>query len=119
MRIKTFQDLNVWRKAHQLTLNIYKLTKYFPNEEKFGIIIQIRKSSASICSNIAEGSKKSTKDFIRFLEIARGSLEETKYHLLLSRDLQYCTNDEFKKLFDLSDDIGKMLYGMISKLRKY
>ena len=67
MAIRTFEDLIVWQKAHQLTLTVYRLTRNFPQEEKFGLISQVRRSAASICSNIAEGYLKSTKDFSREL----------------------------------------------------
>ena len=118
MDVKSFEDLIVWQKAHQLTLEIYKVTKEFPKAEKFGLISQIRRSTASICANIAEGQTKSRKDFLRFLDIARGSLEETKYHLILSRDLKYCTDEQFKMLYALSDEIGKMIYGLSQQLRR-
>ena len=116
MGIKSFQDLKVWHKGHNLVLEIYRLTKTFPNEEKFGLISQIRRSSASICANIVEGYKKSTLDFVRFLYIAQGSLEETKYFLILSRDLEYCDHENFNKLFNLSDEVGLMLNGLIKRL---
>lgn len=118
MDVKSFEDLIVWQKAHLLTLEIYKATKEFPKAEKFGLISQIRRSSVSICANIAEGQTKSRKDFLRFLDIARGSLEETKYHLILSRDLKYCTNEQFKMLYALSDEIEKMIYGLSQQLRR-
>lgn len=98
MYIKTFQDLTVWAKGHLLVLEIYKITKFFPDEERFGLVSQIRRSSVSICSNIAEGYKKSKKDFLRYLDIAQGSLEETKYHLILSRDLNYFDINNFEKI---------------------
>ena len=117
MKILHFQELTVWQKAHQLTLNIYNLTRTFPQEERFGLINQIRRSSASICANLAEGYKKSTKDFSRFIDIAEGSLEETKYHLILSKDLQYCGSAEFEKIYGSACEIGRMLNGLQQKLR--
>ena len=117
MKVNGFQDLIVWQKAHELVLKIYKTTRVFPEDEKFGIVSQIRRSAVSICANIAEGGSKSTKDFIRFLDIARGSLEETKYHLILSRDLHYCTEEQFHYLFNSANEIGKMLFGLRNKLR--
>jgi len=98
-------------------LEIYILTRGFPIEEKFGLISQIRRSASSICANIAEGYKKSRKDFIRFLNISEGSLEETRYHLILSRDLGYFTKSQCEVLFDLSDEVGRMLNGLIKKLQ--
>ena len=88
--IRNFEDLLVWQKGHQFVLEIYKITQKFPEEEKFGLISQIRRSSLSICANIAEGNKKSTKDYLRFIDIAQGSLEETKYHLILKKRILRC-----------------------------
>ncbi|RLF34767.1 MAG: four helix bundle protein, partial [Thermoplasmata archaeon] len=91
--MKTFKELKVWQKAHQLVLEIYKITRSFPKEERFGLVIQIRRSVSSIPTNIVEGFKrKSKKDFAHFLNIAESSLEETKYHLLLAHDLKYISN---------------------------
>ena len=117
MGIETFKDLRVWSSAHQLTLEIYKSTENFPKKEIFGVISQIRRSSVSVGANIAEGRKKSTKDFIRFLEIAQGFLEETKYYLLLSFELNYLVQEKFDQLSGLADDTGKMLSGLINKLK--
>lgn len=110
MKVENFKDLRVWEKSHCLVLEIYKITKLFPRDEKFGLVAQIRRSATSICANIAEGYMKSTKDFIRFLDISRGSLEETKYHLILSKDLNYVSSAQFDDLYNLSDEVGKMMY---------
>ena len=117
MKIQSFKDLFIWQKGHLFVIEIYKLTRSFPVEEKFGLVSQIRRSSASICANVAEGYTKSTKDFARFLEIARGSLEETKYYLILSKDLGYCSEQEFNKLFNQVDEVGRMTKSLIQKLR--
>ena len=116
MQIITFHDLTVWQKAHQLTLDIYLLTKSYPNEEIYGLVSQIRRAAISVCANIAEGHKKPTKDYARFLQIAHGSLEETKYHLILSRDLKYISVYDFDKLTDQAHEVGKMLYTLRKKL---
>ncbi|OGX08495.1 MAG: hypothetical protein A2Z88_04835 [Omnitrophica WOR_2 bacterium GWA2_47_8] len=117
--MNTFQDYQVWQKAHKLVLEIYKVTKDFPDSEKFGLVAQVRRSSSSICANIAEGYRKSTKDFIRYLDIAQASLEETKYHLILCKDLLYCSEDVFNELFVKTEEVGKMLQGLMVKLRHY
>ncbi len=119
MQVKNFQDLTTWKKAHNFVIEVYKTTKFFPEEEKFGITNQIRRSSSSICANISEGYRKSTKDFIRFLTIAQASLEETKYHLILSKDLQYYSISKFHNLYEKADEIGKMLNGLIKKLKAH
>lgn len=115
--IKTFRDLRVWEKAHKLVLEIYKVTKSFPVEEKYGLVSQLRRSSASIPTNIAEGFKrKSKKDYAHFINIADGSLEETKYLLILTHDLGFLKLEDFDRLNQMSDEIGKMLHRFYSKL---
>jgi len=85
---KHFQELVVWQKAHGLVLEIYRLTRMFPKEEIYGLTSQIRRSAVSVPANIAEGfKKKGRNDKARFLNIAQGSLEETRYYLMLAMDL--------------------------------
>lgn len=115
--IRKFQDLKVWVKSHELVLEIYKITKTFPEEERFGLISQVRRSASSISANICEGYKKSRKDFLRFIDIAQGSLEETKYHIILSKDLGYLESQDFTRLFSLSEEIGLMLNSLSQKLK--
>jgi four helix bundle protein len=89
--MKDFRDLQVWERAHQLTLQVYKVTGSFPLEERFGLTSQIRRWSASIGTNIAEGcGKRSNSEFQRFLQIASGSASELDDHFLLARDLGSC-----------------------------
>lgn len=115
--MKTFRDLKVWEKAHQLVLKIYEITKKYPNSEKFGLISQIRRSAVSIPANIAEGFKRrSNKEFKQFLNIASASLEETKYYLILSQDLKYLNKADYQRVMDLADEVGKMLYSFYKKL---
>ena len=90
---KHFQELVVWQKAHELVLAVYRLTKEFPKEETYGLTSQLRRSAVSVPANIAEGFKKRGRnDKARFLNIAQGSLEETRYYLILSKDLDYGTS---------------------------
>lgn len=108
--IKCFTDLQVWQKAHQLTLIIYKLTSHFPAEEKYGLSSQIRRATVSVASNVAEGfQRSSSKVSSNFYDIADGSLEEVKYQLLLSKDLNYITLEEYNKSLELSEEVSKML----------
>ena len=87
---RTFQDLLVWRKAHQLVLTFYKLTAAFPKSETYGLCSQMRRAAVSIPANIAEGSRRTGRaDKIRFMNTAESSLEESRYYLILSRDLEY------------------------------
>jgi len=114
----TFRNIKVWQKAHELVLEIYRQTKLFPYSERYGLTSQLRRSAASIATNIVEGYKrKSDKAFYNYLNMADGSLEETKYHLLLAHDLKYLKETEYNKLANIADEIGKMLYGFQRKLR--
>jgi four helix bundle protein len=80
-------NLEVWKLAHQLTIDVYKITQTFPKTEQFGLVSQVRRSVSSIPTNIIEGqARQYKKEFIQFLYIAKGSLEETNYHLYLSKD---------------------------------
>ena len=116
-RVKTFRDLVVWQKAHSLVLEIYKISKTFPSDEKFGLISQVRRSASSVATNIVEGyKKKGNKEFLHFLNIADCSLEETKYHLLLSKDLDYLDQDDFDRLLSSCDEIGRMLFKLQQSL---
>ena len=89
----------------------------FPNEERYGLTSQIRRSAVSICANLAEGNKKSQKDYLRFIDISQGSLEETKYYLILSKDLGYIPPETFDQFFGCSEDIGRMLNALSRSLR--
>ena len=104
---KSFKDLVVWQKAHQLVLGVYKATKDFPKEEIFALTSQFRRSAVSVAANIAEGfKKKSPADKLRFLNISQGSLSETEYYLLLSQDLSY---NKMELLMDQASEVGKLL----------
>jgi four helix bundle protein len=104
---KTFQDLVVWQKAHQFVLDIYALTAEFPKTEIYGLTSQMRRAAVSIPANIGEGFKKRTKpEKSRFLNIAQGSLEETRYYLILARDLNY--TDTTAQLLQL-EEVSKLL----------
>jgi four helix bundle protein len=91
----SFEDLIMWQKAHKFVLNTYKLTASFPKEELFGLTSQFRRAAISIAANIVEGyKKKGSKDKLRFFNISQGSIEECRYYLILSQDLNYAqTND--------------------------
>lgn len=113
-----FEDLKVWQLAHSLTLKIYKIVKDFPSDEKYSLADQIKRSTSSVPTNIVEGNERqSKKEFIQFLFTAKASLAETKYHLLLSRDLGYIKVTDYESLITLSDEIGKMINGLINYLR--
>jgi len=109
--------LLVWQRAHELVLKIYEITKEFPKEEQFGLTSQVRRAAVSIPSNIVEGkARNSVRDYLRFLLISRGSLEEVKYQLLLSRDLEYISNESYEITLTIADNVGKLLNGLIKSL---
>lgn len=90
--IKSFRDLQVWRKAHELVIFVYKITANFPKEEIYSLVSQMRRAAVSVASNIVEGFKRrSAKDSLNFYNMADASLEELKYQILLSCDLKYIT----------------------------
>ncbi len=104
---KTFEDLIVWRKAHQFVLDVYRLSRAFPRSETYGLSSQFRRAAVSIAANIAEGFRKRGKaDKLRFLNIAQGSLEESRYYLILTRDLEYSDASE---LLTAAAEVGKLL----------
>ena len=104
---KSFQDLIVWQKAHQLVLSIYRYSDNFPKTEVYGLTLQLRRASVSVAANIAEGFKKSSKaDKKRFMNIAQSSLEECRYYLILSKDLGY---GDTSTLMDQLEEVSKLL----------
>ena len=116
-KIEKFEDLDVWKKAHRLVLEIYRITKDFPIEERYCLVSQMRRSAVSIPANIAEGFKKRTlKDKSNFYNISQGSLEELRYYIILTSDLGYLRDSKvFESIFN---DIGRMLYGLIKSLNR-
>lgn len=104
---KTFRDLIVWQKAHQFVLDVYRLTNNFPKEEIYCLTSQLRRSAISIPANIAEGFKKrGIPDKKRYFNIAQGSLEECRYYLILSNDLEYGNSSD---LLSLLQEVSKLL----------
>lgn len=116
--MKDFRNLKVWEKSHRLTLEVYGITRLFPKEELYGLTSQIRRSSSSVPTNIAEGcGRGSDADFKRFLQIAFGSASETEYLLLLSKDLKYAGIMEVDALSKNVEEIKKMLSSLIKKIK--
>lgn len=104
---KSFQDLIVWQKAHQLVLSIYRYSDNFPKTEVYGLTLQLRRAGVSVAANIAEGFKKSSNaDKKRFMNIAQSSLEECRYYLILSKDLGY---GDTSTLMDQLEEVSKLL----------
>jgi four helix bundle protein len=116
--MRDFQDLSIWQRSHMLTLKVYSVTKSFPSDELYGLISQMRRSSSSIPTNIAEGSgRNSNAELKRFLVIATGSCSELQYQVLLSRDLKFIHEDLYKELENEIIEIRKMIYSFIQKLQ--
>lgn len=116
--MRPHHNLDVWKKAVDFVVDVYKITDTFPNEEKFGLTSQIRRASVSIAANIAEGAaRKSTKEFVNFLSISQGSTSEVETELLISFRLNYLNEDNYRKLFTSLDEIGKMLTGLCNHLK--
>ena len=115
--MRTFEKLRAWQLGHELVLRVYKDTTDFPKQEVYGLTSQIRRSALSVPTNIAEGrARGATKDFVRFLKIARGSLEETEYLLLAARDLGYLPEAQYQSITKLSSELSAILNGLISSL---
>lgn len=116
--MQDFTNLQVWQKSHELTLEIYRVTGEFPQNEQYGLISQMRRSSASIPTNIAEGTgRNSSTELSRFLDIALGSASELHYQLILCRDLAYLDNEESEKLIENTIQVKRMLGGFIRSIR--
>lgn len=116
--MQDFRNLEVWEKAHQLTLTIYEHTESFPSEEQYGLTSQMRRSGSSIAANLAEGcGRGSDADFARFVQNAIGSASEVDYHLLLARDLGYLSPDGYDTCKEQTDRVLRMLHGLLKRLR--
>jgi four helix bundle protein len=116
--MKDFRNLKVWEKAHCLTLAVYKATGRFPREELFGLTSQMRRCSASIGANIAEGcGKRGNNEFQRFLQIASGSASELDYHFLLARDLGFFEEMDYRRLAGDLLQLRKMLTSLLQKVQ--
>jgi four helix bundle protein len=115
--MKDFHELKVWQKAHQLALAVYQVTTGFPLEERFGLTSQLRRCSASIPANLAEGCGRSgDAEFARFCSIAMGSASELEYHLLLAKDLNLIKTKDHAELSQRATELKRMLTGLHQKL---
>ena len=117
MSVQSYRQLIVWQKAISLAKQCYQVTRSFPKEELFGLTSQIRRASASVPANIAEGQGRShTKEYLNHLSIARGSLFEVETHLILSQEVGLLSKENLAELLMLSDEIGRMLSGLRKSL---
>jgi four helix bundle protein len=114
----SFRDLDVWKRAIELTLAIYKLTDAFPESERFGLTNQLRRASVSVASNIAEGYGRATKgEYIQFLGHARGSISEVETQLVIARALNFGSSPHMKSAENLCTEVGKMIRTMMKSLQ--
>jgi four helix bundle protein len=115
--LKNYKELKVWQKAYQLCLEIYRITKEFPKDEKYGLTSQIRRAAVSIPSNIAEGyGRKSIGEYIQALYVAYGSNCELETQILLSGDLRFVGKEDLSRLQKEIGDVERMLKGLIQSL---
>jgi len=116
-KIESFKDLFVWQKGIEVVNDIYKVTKHFPKEELYGLTSQIRRAAISIPANIAEGwGRGTTKNYIQFLEISRGSLYELDTLNIISNNLGYLNQENSSEIENKIFEIGRMLNALITKL---
>ncbi len=109
-KVEGYRDLIVWQKSIVLVKQVYQLTQNFPDDEKFGLVSQMRRAAVSIPSNIAEGqARRTTGDYVRFVSIAKGSLAELDTQLIVAIELSFCTRIQTKEVFLLMVEIRKML----------
>ncbi|MDD5507559.1 MAG: four helix bundle protein [Bacteroidales bacterium] len=116
--MRTYRDLVVWQKAIELVTLIYKITKPFPEDEKYSLVSQIRRAAVSIPSNIAEGyGRKHTNDCSRYLQISIGSVFELQTQLIISKILNYVDNEQYNNIENKTREIERMLSSLISKIK--
>jgi four helix bundle protein len=116
--LKSFRDLKVWQKAHELALAVYKCTRSFPKDEIYGLTVQMRRAAASVPSNIAEGcGRRGDAEFARFLQIAMGSASELEYQLMLAHDLGYVGSEKYGQLSAGVMEVKRMLASLLRRLK--
>jgi len=117
--IESYRDLRVWQLGLQLAKDCYIFTRTFPRDELFGMTSQIRRASASIPANIAEGNgRENTGEYIRFLRIAQGSLKELETHLILSREIEIAREEDINRFLAVTGELGKMIRSLIRNLQR-
>jgi four helix bundle protein len=118
--MQSFRNLRVWEESHRLTLDVYAASKTFPRDEMFGLTSQMRRSSASIGMNIAEGCcPKGGAEMSRFLQIAIGPASELEYQFLLAHDLEYLHNPAYERLIAQVEEVKKMLSSLMQKVKVF
>ncbi|MGD9855015.1 MAG: four helix bundle protein [Planctomycetaceae bacterium] len=116
--MKDFRDLQVWQKAHHLALQVYLVTKSFPKDELYSLTSQLRRSTVSVPSNIAEGcGREGDAELARFLQIAMGSASEAEYQIILARELGYLPTNDANELISSFQEVKRMISGLLRRLR--
>lgn len=116
MKTRDYKDLIVYRKAYELALRVYRETDGFPDIERYGLAVQMRRAAISIPSNIAEGYRRGKKEYIQFLKIAHGSCAELETQLSLSKDLGYLEEETFMSLEALHDEVSRLLSTILKRM---
>lgn len=112
--IKTFFDLHAWQRAHELVLLVYRFTKGFPKDERYGLVDQLRRAAVSVTSNIAEGFGRNSKlEKIQFYSVALGSVAEVQNQLVVAKDVKYLRQSDFDHVFPLTVDVHKLIQGLM------
>jgi len=115
--MKSYKELEVWQKAVALTVDLYQMTRSFPPQEQYGLTTQIRRAAVSVAANIAEGwGRGSTREYIHFLRIARGSLMELETHLIISHHLGYLQETQLQTLQKQIESVGMMLNRLLGSI---
>ena len=119
VEVKCFRDLIVWQKSMALVTRIYQETSRFPADERFGLVSQMRRCAVSIPSNIAEGyGRRATGDYLRFLQIAIGSVYELQTQAEIARNLEFLQDEKFRSLYEDTSEIERMLASLTAKIRE-
>ncbi|MEX2187413.1 MAG: four helix bundle protein, partial [Pirellulales bacterium] len=119
MPVRNFRDLIAWQRGVDLAIEVYRVTKFFPREETYGLSSQLRRAAVSVSSNIAEGhSRRTPRDFLQFLAVARGSLAEVETQITIAARLSYIEAADGAKLTDSITELYRILNGLISSIRK-
>jgi four helix bundle protein len=115
---QSYKQLIAWRKSMELVIEIYRVTRTFPQQETYGLVSQLRRAAVSVPSNIAEGQARySRREFYRFLTMARGSLAEIETQITIARVLAYVSHETARSLLESTEELGRILNGLIASMR--
>ena len=119
MKLKSYRDLTAWRRAMDLAVSVYEMTREFPENERYGLTNQLRRAAVSIPSNVAEGQGRSTsRDFLHFLSVAYGSLQEVETQLILAQRLGFASEQKIDSILAQCGEVGRLTNGLRRSLKK-